>query len=131
MEPARYPSSHSELNPISFSSFSSFPGVTQRSYLDYNGCYQMFGYSYPTGNTCNSSVGAYNNCCNTHTDVNHSYSGVPYQTSAPSFSSNLSARSKRFSPSYKRTDDYTLDIEKVKRGEDKRTTLMIRNIPNG
>ena len=29
------------------------------------------------------------------------------------------------------SDENILDIEKVKRGEDKRTTLMIRNIPNG
>lgn len=92
----------------------------------------MFGYSYPTRSISNSNVNACNNFYIVDTTVNHSYPGVPYQTSIPSYSSNLSARSQRyFPPSCKCTDDYTLDIEKVKRGEDKRTTLMIRNIPNG
>lgn len=127
----RYPSSHSELNPYSFSSFSSFPGVAQRSHLDSNRCYQMFGYSYPTGSTCNSSASACNNYYIVHTTVNHSYPGLSYQTSIPSYSCDHSARSQRYFPSCKCTDDYNLDIEKVKRGEDKRTTLMIRNIPNG
>lgn len=40
----------------------------------------------------------------------------------------LSAGSSEFVP--KKTD-YSIDIEKVRRGEDKRTTLMVRNIPNG
>lgn len=40
----------------------------------------------------------------------------------------LSAESSEFVP---KKADYSIDIEKVRRGEDKRTTLMVRNIPNG
>lgn len=50
---------------------------------------------------------------------------------APTSSTTMSAYSDAFVPSSKHSNlDCTLDIEKVRRHEDKRTTLMIRNIPN-
>ena len=50
---------------------------------------------------------------------------------APTSSTTMSAYSDAYVPSSKHPNlDCTLDIDKVRRHEDKRTTLMIRNIPN-
>ena len=60
----------------------------------------------------------------------------PYRQPSNTFSNHsgysLPHRQPRHSTQWNRNaSDNILDIEKVKRGEDKRTTLMIRNIPNG
>ena len=59
--------------------------------------------------------------------------GSPFPPKRPesspfSLKHTLSADSSEFVP---KKADYSIDIEKVRRGEDKRTTLMVRNIPNG
>ena len=59
---------------------------------------------------------------------------VPHQQDIPRRcqARKLSPRSSEFFPKKnKEREDNRIDIEKVKRGEDKRTTLMVRNIPNG
>ncbi|KNB44446.1 protein MEI2-like 1 [Blastocystis sp. subtype 4] len=59
---------------------------------------------------------------------------VPHQQDIPRRyqARKLSPRSSEFFPKKNRErEDNRIDIEKVKRGEDKRTTLMVRNIPNG
>ena len=54
----------------------------------------------------------------------------PFMT-VPKSSTPMSSHSDSFVPNPKHPDlDCTLDIDKVRRHEDKRTTLMIRNIPN-
>lgn len=65
--------------------------------------------------------------------VNYFYPPFPYQQEVPRPPvRTLSARSSEFIPKKNLIrDDNGIDIDKVKRGEDRRTTLMIRNIPNG
>lgn len=102
----------SNMNQLS--GFSDYP-----DYLQYPPNYPSFQ-SYPSGYEKNY------------------YSPSMYYNPSPShIKSNLSAKSQQFcprgyfQPKEVRDDENILDIEKVKRGEDKRTTLMIRNIPNG
>ena len=65
--------------------------------------------------------------------VNYFYPSYPRKQDCPNYPiRKLSPRSSEFIPRKNRErEDNCIDIEKVKRGEDKRTTLMIRNIPNG
>lgn len=133
MEPnALLPSTHPEYYSHPFSSFPSyspFPEYTQEC------CYpdSSFYHSYPSAYPSASYSIHYN-------EYNNIYSVQPYnQMVSPGYqpvrhvTSNLSAKSQPFSSRAhsRRDEENVLDIEKVKRGEDKRTTLMIRNIPNG